>query len=383
MSGDTENTRTLSIAIDARSANSVSRVGIGTYCFEVLSALIRIEKPLFLHIYLDSPPLHDFPNPASRGKIHVIPKRRAWTHRSLGPALTRDKPDVFFAPGVQVPWRCPCPTVVSALDIAYRTFPEYFPLRFRLSARIQAAYAFRWANHCIAISGATKADVCHAYHCQPERVTVCLLGVSPRFHPERDDVKLKTVREKYNLPHRFLLYVGAIQPRKNLPRLVEAYSALCSSRPEFGHDLVIAGGGGWLEETTRHAIESATVRNRIHRTGYVDNDDLPSLMTLADAVALVSLWEGFGLPALEAMACGTPVLASNCSSLPEVVGDSGILIDPNDTADIARGMEKMLMDDSLRQRLGEAALIRSSAFTWENTAQTVYSVLRRVALEAN
>lgn len=213
----------------------------------------------------------------------------------------------------------------------------------------------------------------------PTKVSVCPLGVSDHFKPIEDPDAIGIVRARYRLPERYILYVGAIQPRKNLPRLIDAFGDLCAMYPHMPHELVIAGKIGWLEQDSLRAASDSNVRSRISMIGYVDEADMPALFSAADALALVSLWEGFGLPALEAMACGTPVLASNCSSLPEVVGDAGVLVDPYDTNDIRSGMGSLLLDENRRSQLSKAARQRAAAFTWDAAASILYTVLKDVA----
>jgi glycosyltransferase involved in cell wall biosynthesis len=204
--------------------------------------------------------------------------------------------------------------------------------------------------------------------------------VNPRFRPAGPEA-LAAVRQKYDLPERFILYVGTIEPRKNLTALLEAYAALmerlsvCDLRPALSDvRLVIVGKKGWLYEGFFRRLHELGLEDRVLFTGYVPDEDLPAIYSAADLFVFPSLYEGFGLPVLEAMACGTPVIASNASSLPEVAGEAGIMIAPHDVRGLAEAMERLLMDKQLRAELRARGLERAKQFTWERAAAMTLEV---------
>jgi glycosyltransferase involved in cell wall biosynthesis len=365
--------------IDGRPANAEHRVGIGNFCGELLRALLSIKGDASFRIYLDAEPRDGLPGADDAAEFRVLPRRAAWTQRILAAELRRDPPDAFLATGLQVPLWGPCPSVATVHDLAYRTFGHCFPWRMRTRCRLEAACVFRRANHLLAVSQSTKEELCRLYGMDESRVTVVHEGVSPRFAPMTPSERADAIRARYTLPARYVLYVGVLQPRKNLLRLIDAFKHIRGSRPDLPHHLVIAGKEGWLHGPILQAAREPAVKDFVQLLGYVPEEDLPCLMAQADALALVSLWEGFGLPALEAMACGTAVLASNTSALPEVVGDAGVLVDPCDTDAIGRALERILVDDSFRRSLEAKGLEQAARFTWERTAQAVLGVLKNVA----
>jgi glycosyltransferase involved in cell wall biosynthesis len=178
-----------------------------------------------------------------------------------------------------------------------------------------------------------------------------------------------------------VLYLGRIQPRKNLDRLIDAFSETAARHPELPHHLVLAGDRGWMDQPIREKARRSPAADRIHFTGFIDEEDLAALISAADALALVSLWEGFGLPIIEAMACGTAVITSDCSSLPEVAGDAALIVNPEDTGAISAALDRLLRDQSRRHELEEKGFERARAFTWEKTAQRVMDAVKRLAAQ--
>lgn len=371
------------MGIDGRPANEENKAGIGNYCNELLGALLPLAGAggHSVRIYLDREPAAGFPVGADEGEICVLPPCRGWTQRRLAKELRRRPPDVFLSCGLQMPLLCSCPRVPTVLDLAYYDFGAQFPWTFRVGARMQARLAMRYAAHLIAISHATKADCTKRFRRNPADISVVHLAPSARYRPcpDPDTERIQEVRHRLDLPERYVLYVGTLQPRKNLGRLIEAFADLRQRQPQMPHHLVIAGAKGWLYDEVFEAAQRSSARDHLHFLGFVPEDDLPILMAEADLLALVSLWEGFGLPVLEAMACGTAVLTSNCSSLPEIVGDGGVQVDPYDTSAMGQALEGILLDDAFRKTLEGKALAQSKNFTWERTAATILDVLKRVA----
>jgi glycosyltransferase involved in cell wall biosynthesis len=209
------------------------------------------------------------------------------------------------------------------------------------------------------------------------RVVVVYPGVEPRFQRVQDRQALDAVRQRYNLPDHFALGLGTLQPRKNLGRLIEAYAGV---REELGSELhlVIAGGAGWMYESVFRRVAELGLQNLVSFPGYIADEDLPTLYSLADLFVFPSLYEGFGLPVLEAMACGTPVVTSAVSSLPEVAGDAALLVDPLDTQALAEAMRRALDDTRLRSEMVQKGLEQARRFTWAVSARQLMEIYHRL-----
>jgi glycosyltransferase involved in cell wall biosynthesis len=225
----------------------------------------------------------------------------------------------------------------------------------------------------LADSEATKNDLIELYDVLADRITVLLSGVDVRFHDVRDKERLLTTRKKYNLGTTpYIFSVGTVQPRKNYGRLIQSLARLRLS----GYDinLVIAGGRGWLEDPIYENIRRTKMENHVHFIGFADEADLPALYSAAYCFAFPSLYEGFGLPVLEAMACGTPVITSNVSSLPEVAGDAAIMIDPYDVEALTHSLQQLLDNQNLYQTLIQKGFERAKLFTWEKSARQLREI---------
>lgn len=299
-----------------------------------------------------------------------------WTQMRLPFNLCYDKPDVLFMPIQQIPYARPRKTKTIAVvhDLAVHSFPEQFTYKDWALLQVFSAYVAREADHIIAVSQATAHDI-EKYYGRTKNVHVVHHGVDHnRFRLPSDAEKeegMKELTQKYPaLKKPYIFYVGQIQPRKNIVRLVEAFELLKETRQDL--QLVIAGGHGWLKKPIIQRIESSKYKDSIVLTGCAPDSLLPTLYWHAEIFVLPSLYEGFGMPVLEAMACGCPVVTSNASSLPEVAGDAAVLVNPIDIASIKEGVEKALVE---RQSLITRGLERSKQFTWDKTARETLAVI--------
>ncbi len=269
--------------------------------------------------------------------------------------------DLFYEPDfVLPPTRPQTRTLLTVHDLSFLVMPETFPppLRRYLEGAVPRSVAR--ADHILADSQATRRDLIRLLGTPAEKVTVLYSGVSDDFTPHPHPGEKERLRDRYALPERYILSVGTVQPRKNYRRLIEATAPL-------DLPLVIVGKPAWLADPIVAAAEQAP---HVKLLGFIEEGDLPALYRQATLFAFPTLYEGFGLPPLEAMACGTPVVASTASSVPEVVGEAGLLVDPLDVAGWTTAMRRLLEDDSLRHRLREAGLRRASRFTWEAAGRT-------------
>ncbi len=270
------------------------------------------------------------------------------------------------------------PEVLTIHDVVYLTHPEWHLPWNRRFLSLAMPIFVRRAQAIIAVSDYTKREVLSLLHADPARVHTVYEGVDERFQPVRDPAALAGVRARYRLQEPFILFLGAIEPRKNLPTLMRAFAALCRE-PGFHHQLAIAGGKGWLYDEVFATAERLGLGERLIFPGYIPDEDLPALYSAADVYAHPAHFEGFGLPPLEAMACGTPVIASDATSLPEIVGDAGLLAPPHDEQAWADALRRLSADRALRERLAAAGLKQAKRFTWQEAARRTVEVYRACA----
>jgi glycosyltransferase involved in cell wall biosynthesis len=271
------------------------------------------------------------------------------------------------------------PTLLTVYDLIPLLFPRQSTLRARLVARWATRLALRAAQHVIAISDATRRDFVAHFRLQPEKIRVIPLAADPAFHPQAQEVTA-AVRARYGLPDRYLLYLGSNKPHKNLEQLVEAWASVQPRRPTplTGQPMPLAVAGAWDDRYpgAKQRAAALSLKGQIRWLGPIAEPDLPALYGGAELFVFASLYEGFGLPVLEAMACGTPVVCSNSSSLPEVAGDAALLVDPMNTAELANALCMALDNEGLRQDMREKGLRRAQTFSWQQTARSSLEMYR-------
>jgi glycosyltransferase involved in cell wall biosynthesis len=287
--------------------------------------------------------------------------------------------DLFHAPDfILPPVRPGTPTIVTIHDLSFVREPDSTMPGMSVHLNKWVPHSVKRADRVIAVSEATRRDLIEFYQTPPAKISVIYHGVSPEFRPVQEKERLRAVRYKYGLDQRpFILSVGTIQPRKNYQRLVQAFASI--NQPL---SLVIAGSEGWNCDDVYREVERLGLDDRVYFPGFVAEEDLPVLLSAATLFGYPSLYEGFGLPVLEAMACGTPIVAANQSSLPEVVGDAGLTVDPTDVAALATAITRLLDDPSLRERLSAAGLAQAAKFTWPTTAAKLLRVYQEVIEES-
>ena len=271
-------------------------------------------------------------------------------------------------------------SVITVHDLAFLRWPHFLT---EDSARYygQVDQAVDRADHIIAVSQSTRDDLIGMLGAPPEKITVVYEAADPVYRPIPREEALASYKDKHLLPEEFILFVSTIEPRKNITALLRAY-ALLRERYRVTTGLVLAGGVGWQSEQIFEEVEQLDLTDHVTFLGRVNNGDLLYLYNLARCLAHPALYEGFGLTPLEAMASGTPVVVSNVSSLPEVVGDAGLLVDPNDVEDLAVALQRVLTDDALHATLREKGLARASVFSWQRAAQETMAIYQR-ALSTN
>jgi glycosyltransferase involved in cell wall biosynthesis len=300
------------------------------------------------------------------------PVRIAWEHLGLPVMARRDRLSVFHGPVNVVPRGLPCPSVVTIHDLAFIRFPETVPKRRYRYLSVELRSSAKRAERVIAVSEATKQDLVELLHVDPEKIVVIPLGVDSRFRPFSAR-EAADFRRRHYIDKPYLLAVGNLEPRKNLPRLLEAFAQVA---PRIDHDLVMIGAEGWLTGELHEALARLRLGGRVKMTGFIEDSELPGWYAAADLFVFPSLYEGFGLPILEAMACGTPVVASSTSSIPEVIGDAGMLVDPYKIDVIAGALLRMAGETPMKDELRAKGLARAATFTWNRTAELTVQVYR-------
>ena len=280
--------------------------------------------------------------------------------------------DLFHSPDFVLPPLGRTPSVLTVHDLSFLRVPWCFVPGFRDYLEGAVSRSAAQASLILADSTSTKRDLIELLDVRSDRVHVLYPGVESRFRPVSDQTALEGVRQRYGLPQNFVLGLGTLQPRKNFAGLVSAFGQLFSRRGEVPGlaevRLVIAGGSGWLSEDIEQAMARDGLQERVQLVGFVDDQDLPALYSLARVFAFPSWYEGFGVPVLEAMACGTPVVTADNSSLPEVVGRAGLMVDAADTDALALALFRLLTEEDLRQKLIAASRAQAKRFTWQAAA---------------
>jgi glycosyltransferase involved in cell wall biosynthesis len=365
------------IGIDASRAATGQRTGTEAYALRLIRALIPLagERGHTLRLYFNDAPALDLFPAAPHIEPVVIPLRCLWTHVRLGHELRSRPPDVFFTPAHVIPVGIRCPSVATVHDLGYEHFPEAHPRRQLAYLRWSTRHNARVARRVIADSQATADDLTALYDTDPAKIAVIYPGADPELRRVSDPATLAATAAKYAIARPYLLYLGTLQPRKNLVRLVEAFAK--SDLHKDGYALVLAGRVGWLAEpllATVGALPPA-VRERVHLPGYVDEADKAALLSGATALVFPSLYEGFGFPVLEAMACGVPVICAGTSSLPEVAGDAALRVDPLDVAGLAAALRRVAADGELREAMIAKGYANLARFRWETAAAQTLDVL--------
>jgi glycosyltransferase involved in cell wall biosynthesis len=355
-------------------------LGVGNYVKNLIWSLSQVDSANEYLLFASRENVRHLSGLPDSFQIHLAPgapaQRIPWEQTVLPVRLKQHKIDLYHGPAFVVPLLKTCPQIVTIHDASFRITPERHSLPRRLFYRHIVPSIMRTSDGIIAVSRSAKSDLLDVARVPQEKISVIPLGVDPHFQPVHDAYRLEYTRRKYSLPRDFILYVGMIEPRKNLDALVDAY--LADSLPSR-FDLVLAGGLGWNYSGLLQKIHDSGAAEYIRLPGYIPDADLPALYTAASAFAYPSFYEGFGLPVLEAMACGTPVVTSSVSSLPEVAGTAALFADPHDHAALASALQTLLNNQNLRTELSIRGLQRARSFTWEQTARKTLALYSRIA----
>lgn len=367
------------IGIDASRALTARRTGTERYSLELINALLELNSGHTIRLYMPRiPPIDLF---RKNAEIVVLPGKRLWTHTKLGPHTRKHPPDVLFVPSHVLPIAGPRHTVVTVHDLGYEYYPKAHSYKDLHYLRWSTKRHTRDATRIIADSKATKNDLISLYGADPERIRVVYLAPDPTLKPVKDKIKLSLGAAQFGIPGyaSYLLHIGTIHPRKNLDRLLEAFAMLRHRLPEKKLHLVLAGGMGHEGHRLRQKVKNMKLEEHVRFTGYVMAHQIATLYSGAAAYVLPSLFEGFGLPALEAQACETPLVCSNSSSLPEIAGEGAIYFPPDNTESMAKAIEAVLTNDSLRQELIDKGRQNLKRFSWQKSAEDTLRILEEAA----
>jgi len=352
--------------------------GIARYIFHLLRELPGAAPDFAFDVFSTealAPTLFsDITLRATRLPVHKPLWRILW-EQTLFAAALQDNYALLHSLAYVLPFLNRTPSIVTLYDLSFVIYPEYFQPLQRLYLRIGARAATRRARKIIAISESGKQDLVRLWQVPPERVQVITPGVEPRFFAPPPPPQIEQFRRAQQLPEHFVLFLGTREPRKNIPTLIDAF-ARAKRAANLPHHLILAGGRGWLDHDIAKTIQTLNMTNQVHLVGFVAQAELPLWYRAADAFVYPSQYEGFGMPPLEALACGAPVIASNVSSLPEAVGQAGLLVNPRAPAELADALIKILTDAHLRAELAQRGPQHARAFTWTRAAQLTAETYR-------
>jgi glycosyltransferase involved in cell wall biosynthesis len=361
----------LRVAIDMRPLTT-SRAGVATYCRDLVRGFSADPEGNHYLLFAKDPPPADLQF-GTDVRWRALPAR-LWLALAVPSALRAGRIDLFHGTNHMAPPLSPVPTVITIHDLSALSLPQHHNWRNRLLTVPQMLLSLRRATRIIAISQYTARDVARLPGIDPERIRVILRTASPELAPAPPEA-VAEVRRRLALPATFFLFLGALEPRKNVIALVRALALLHAGGDTRAH-VVIAGAEGWQNHDVYREVERRGLGGAVHFAGFVATEDLPAVYGAATAFVFPSLFEGFGLPPLEAMACGTPVICSNAASLPEVVGDDALLFDPRSPEALAACMRRMLDDAELRRRLSAAGLARVPLFSPQRATHQTVEVYR-------
>ena len=355
------------------------RSGVGYYTSRLLSALVQ-DNPDWEYLLYSNRPLGPLEPPLSQVQqvARYFPRSRwVWMQTILPRTIRQSQPHLCHFTNALAPLRQPRPYILTVHDASLFVYGQYHPWARHLTIRLTLPIAVRRAAAVIAVSEHARQELLRVLQAPAGKIHVVHEAAPNGLQPLVSPTARAALRHKYHLPDEYLLYVGTLEPRKNLSRLIRALKQVRAAGHR--HRLVLVGPQGWMMQNFRKEIAAEDMTDAVQFLGYVPTADLPGLYSLATLFVFPSLYEGFGLPPLEAMACGTPVVSSNRSSLAEICGDAAHLVNPEDTPQIAQALCELLEDPARRAALGQRGLARAKTFSWQRAAQETAAIYRQVA----
>ncbi len=368
----------MKIGLEAERANIPNPTGVERYAAELIKHLARLDSKNEYVLYFRTKPQPWFYELPKNFTLRVIPFPKFWTQLRISWEMVTHPVDVLVILASALPLWHPRKSIVMVHDVAWKMFPEAFTRFMRNYQEWSTRFAVGSAAKVMAASQSTKKDLIKYYDAPEHKVTVTLLGFdSTEFYP-RSYETVQPALDKYGLVYqKYVLFLGTIQPRKNIEKLAEAFQILRKAN-HIEEKLAIFGGRGWLWEPILKKVKTLGLDGSIKYFDYASSEDVPLLIAGAKLLVLPALYEGFGLPPLEAMASGVPVVVSNVSSLPEVVGEAGVLVEPHSVHSIAEGILKVLENPNLRQEMISKGLVQAKQFNWDRTARQTLEVIESI-----
>ncbi|QQG43449.1 MAG: glycosyltransferase family 4 protein [Candidatus Daviesbacteria bacterium] len=375
----------MKIWIDGYEANVPQRLGSSQVAYELIRSLEKLDQKNEYTIFLPSSPMEDMPQEREGWKYKILRPSKLWTRITLPFALyfARIKPDLFFSPTHYVPRFCPVPKVVTIFDLSFLQFPEMFNKGDLYKLTNWTKFSVLNSQHVLTISNFTKKDLIKQYKLKADKITIFYPGFDQTvFRPIKNSSQIKKIQDKYGIVGRYIIFIGTIQPKKNIIRLMEAVKNIEDLKLVVVGKTTGPGREAWQFQEILQTPQKLDIPERVIFPGFVPTEELPCLLSGAAAFVLPSLWEGFGIPVVEAMATGTPVVVSNVSSLPEVVGKAGLLIDPYSVTQIEQAIRAVINDKKLNEALSKLGLQQAQKYSWETAAKVVLSTFTKLVKEA-
>ena len=372
----------MKIAINTRLLLKNRLEGIGRVTYEIVRRLVKAHPEDEFIFCFDRPYDTNFIFGKNVTPLVISPQSRhpilwyLWFEHSLPSALKKHQPDVFYSPDGYNSLKLNCPSVMVTHDLAHIHYPNEIPFLVRKFYNSYVPKYLQKSDQIISVSNATKEDIIKQYKISSEKISVIHNGNRDGFFKIKKEQKKET-RIKYSQGCKYFFYLGAVHPRKNLERLILAFDLFKQNKNTYVK-LLIGGRLAWQTDRVRGIFEQSVHKNDINFLGFIPEEDLPNIMGAALAMVYVSLFEGFGLPILEAMYAEVPVITSTVSAMPEVAGDAALLVDPQSVGEIVLAMEKIYEKKSLRKKLVETGKIQRELFNWDHAAEQTYAVLKKV-----
>lgn len=369
----------MNIAVNTRMLLKNRMEGIARYSFETTKRLVINNPQHQFYFFFDRPYDASFLFAKNVIPIVLFPQARHpilwyyWFEVSVKRALQKYKIDVFYSPDNYLSLSAKTPTVMVTHDLAYVHYPNYLP---KLTSKYCNYYMPKFnqrANHIIAVSEATKTDIAKTFNIKEDKITVAHNSCPEGFSKATPEHKL-AMQVKYAQGRPYIIYVGSVHPRKNVHTIIKAFSQFKKTNPNSKLQLVLAGRWAWMSEDTRKTLDQSLYKNEIH-VNYNPADGIPAILSGAEFSLYISVYEGFGIPVLEAMQSEIPVITSNISSMPEVAGDAAVLVDPHNVSEVATAIQSLTSKKELRERLIQKGKERVQHFSWDTTAETIYTSL--------
>lgn len=374
----------MEIWIDGYEANVLQRLGSGQVAFELLRNLETLDHDNSYKILLPDEPLADLPKPRKNWQYKVLKPKFLWTKIALPLCLytANPRPQVIFSPTHYIPQFSPVKRVGTIFDLSFLHFPETFTAKDLLQLKTGTKFSAKNSSHIITISNSSKDDIVQNYNVLPGKITVAYPGYNAKvFKPINNNRKLKEVKDKYGVSADYVIFIGTLQPRKNISLLIEAVAEIPSLKLLVVGKTTGQGRQGWKFQEILDKPKSLSVEGRVIFTGFLADEELVYLLSGALCFVLPSFWEGFGIPVVEAMACGVPVIVSSNSSLPEVAGDAGIYIDPRSKSDLIQAINNLRWDKKLRAEKSRLGIKQAEKFSWQKMTSQMLQTLEKVANE--